>query len=105
MPHHGFVRVAVGAPRLQVADVDYNVAGIAELAERAESQGVQVLVLPELGITGYTCGDLFHQPRLLNAAREGLLNLAQRLTKLYSGLVIVGIPIVVDDQVANAAAV
>jgi len=105
MPHHGFVRVAVGSPRMQVADVAFNVVAIAEMAQRAEAQGVQVLVLPELGITGYTCGDLFHQPRLLNAAREGLLELAHSLTNLYSGMLLVGLPIVVEDQIANAAAV
>jgi NAD+ synthase (glutamine-hydrolysing) len=105
MPHHGFVRVAVGTPRLQVADVAFNVAGLVELAERAEEKGVQVLVLPELALTGYTCGDLFHQPRLLNAAREGLLALANRLAKTYAGIAIVGLPLVVEDQIANAAAV
>ena len=105
MPHHGFVRVAVGCPRLLVADVAFNVAGLLELAGRAETQGVQVLVLPELALTGYTCGDLFHQPRLLNAARVGLIEFAERLTKTYSGIAIVGLPLVVEDQVANAAAV
>lgn len=105
MPHHGFVRVAVGSPRIQVADVAFNIAEIIKLAQRAESQGVQVLVLPELGLTGYTCGDLFHQPRLLNAAREGLLELARQLEKAYAGVVIVGLPLVVEDQIANAAAV
>ena len=76
MPHFGFVRVAVGVPRMRVADVAHNVAGLVELAERAETKGVQVLICPELAVTGYTCGDLFHQPRLLNAAKDGLLELA-----------------------------
>lgn len=105
MPHFGFVRVAAGVPSLRVADVANNVDELVALAAQADARGVQVLVFPELALTGYTCGDLFLQPPLLKAARAGLLNFAERTAKTYSGIAIVGLPLAIDDQLANVAAV
>ena len=65
MIQHGFVRVAAAVPRLRVADCAGNVDAILELLDRAELQQVHIVVFPELALTGYTCGDLFHQPTLL----------------------------------------
>ncbi len=61
MLFHGFLRVAAAIPRLKVAGCDFNVERIIALMRQAQDQGVRVLTFPELCLTGYTCGDLFHQ--------------------------------------------
>ncbi|MGE3803195.1 MAG: NAD(+) synthase [Gemmataceae bacterium] len=100
---HGFLRLATAAPRLRVADCQGNVDRMLALLPRAESDGVNVLVLPELAITGYTCADLFQQVRLQDAARAGLERLAAEGAALFSGVLIVGVPLVIDDQLFNTA--
>ena len=65
---HGFIKVAAGTPRVRVADTRYNASQIIALMEEAAGQGVKVLALPELCLTGYTCGDLFLQDTLLRGA-------------------------------------
>jgi NAD+ synthase (glutamine-hydrolysing) len=105
MPRHGFLRVAAAVPLLRVADPAYNADRTLGLLERAQTEGAEVLVFPEMGLTGYTCGDLFHQTALLRAALAELDRLAGRSARLYRGLAVVGLPVVVDDQVFNCAAV
>ncbi|MBI2807271.1 MAG: NAD(+) synthase [Planctomycetes bacterium] len=105
MLQHGFVRVAAALPRLRVADCSYNVERILELMDQAERRAVDVLVFPELALTGYTCGDLFHQPALQGAALDALAYLLERSRAWYSRLVIVGLPWLVGDQLYNVAAV
>ena len=68
----GFISVAAGTPKIRVADCRYNAEQIFTLMREAAKQGVKVLCLPELCITGYTCGDLFFQDTLLKGAEEGL---------------------------------
>ena len=68
----GFVTVAVGTPQVRVADCVFNAEQTIAMVRAAAEQGVKLLVLPELGLTGYTCGDLFYQPTLLNGAEEAL---------------------------------
>jgi NAD+ synthase (glutamine-hydrolysing) len=92
-------------PLLRVGDPAYNAGRTLGLLERAQAEGVEVLVFPELGLTGYTCGDLFHQPVLLSAAVAALERVAGRGARVYRGLAVVGLPLVVDDQVFNCAAV
>ncbi len=105
MLHHGFVRVAAALPRLRVADCTYNAAQILSLMGDAEAQGVHVLVFPELCVTGYTCGDLFHQAALQRAALYALDDLIGTAASRFSGLAIVGLPWAVRDQLYNVAAV
>ena len=105
MLRHGFVRVAAGVPRLRVADCQFNVEQIVTLLELAEGEGVRLLVLPELCLTGYTCADLFHQSPLLQGALHALGQIVNATATLYSGLAIVGLPLEVDDQLFNCAAV
>ena len=69
----GFVKVAAGTPKIRMADCDYNAGQITALMKEAAAQGVKVLALPELCVTGYTCGDLFLQPTLLDGAEELLV--------------------------------
>ena len=66
----GFVKVAAGTPKIRVADCRYNAEQIFTLMREADKQGVKVLALPELCLTGYTCADLFLQPTLLRGAEE-----------------------------------
>ena len=103
MPFAGFVRVAAVVPRVHVANPVANAAGIRDLLASAQDQGVQVAVFPELCLTGYTCGDLFHQPTLLTAAWDALETLLA--DNRYEGLAIIGLPIAVDNQIYNVAAV
>jgi NAD+ synthase (glutamine-hydrolysing) len=105
MIQHGFVRVAAAVPVLRVADCDFNAEQILALMERAENEGIEVLVFPELAVTGYTCADLFHQPALQQAARAALTRIVRAGRARFSGVAIVGLPAAVDDQLFNCAAV
>src|SRR5262245_28229213 len=100
----GFLRVGAAVPSLALADPTTNVQRILALLRQAEQQPVAVVVFPELGLTGYTCHDLFHQPVLLRAAAQALEDLASRAAKVFRGMAVVGLPLVVDDQVFNCAA-
>lgn len=66
----GFVRVAAATPKIRVADCDRNKNEIIKLINEANSEGVSLIVFPELCITGYTCGDLFLQKTLLDGAKK-----------------------------------
>ena len=100
----GFVRVAAAVPPLKVADVRFNLARIVQFAEWADAEGAQITVFPELSLTGYTAGDLFQQPLLVEAAREALLELAADSARIQTALV-VGIPLPIDGALFNAAAI
>ena len=91
----GFIKVASITPRVRVADVAFNVEScLAAIEEAAGNRGAKVVVLPELCITGYTCGDLFLKPFLIRQAQESLLELAHR-TADTEVLFIVGMPILI----------
>jgi NAD+ synthase (glutamine-hydrolysing) len=103
--HHGFVRVAAAVPLLRVADCSYNVGRIAGLLRQAHADGVGVVVFPELALTGYTCADLFQQATLQRAAVAALQELLRATDDGFAGLAVVGLPLAVDDQLFNCAAV
>jgi NAD+ synthase (glutamine-hydrolysing) len=105
MLHHGFLRVAAATPALRVADCAFNAEHILALMKRAEAEGVAVLVFPELSLTGYTCADLFQHATLQHGALGGLGYLLREGASTFSGLAVVGLPLAVDDQVFNCAAV
>src|SRR5437763_5765981 len=102
---HGFVRAAACVPTLRVADPAFNADRTLALLERAQAEGVEVAVFPGMGLTGYTCHDLFHQPALTRAALRELDRLVGRAARVFRGLAVVGLPVVVDDRLFNAAAV
>src|SRR4051794_34183594 len=104
MLQHGFLRVAAATPALRVADCAFNVEQILAVLTKAEADGVGVVVLPELCLTGYTCADLFQQPTLQRGALDALEHLL-KAGAAFSGLAVVGLPLAVDDQVFNCAAV
>lgn len=99
---HGFIKVAAAVPKVQVADVEYNVEQIRLLMDEAVQNGVKVTVFPELCITGYTCGDLFLQDLLLRGALEGLRELVEYSAN-KDGLFFFGMPIRVGAELYNVA--
>ena len=88
----GFIKVAAGTPKIRVADCGCNAKNIIELMKEAAAQGVKVLALPELCITGYTCGDLFLQSTLLRGAEEALARILEE-TKDLDMLTALGLPV------------
>jgi len=102
--HHGFLRVAAAVPPMAVTDVARNVDETIRLHAAADADGVAVVVFPELGIVGYTSGDLFHQQALLDAAVDGLARVVDASTDL-AAVAVVGVPVRVDHQLFNCAAV
>src|SRR3954465_9252283 len=105
MPRHGFARVAAAVPPLRVADARFNAARTIDLIHRAADEGVDVVVFPEVGLAGYTCNDLFYQRTLQEGAVDALRAVAVASARLFGGLAVVGLPLGVDDQVYNCAAV
>ena len=99
---HGFIKVAAAVPFVRVADCQYNIEHIEAQVRQADAQGVEIMTFPELCITGYTCGDLFLKPFLIRQAQESLLELAHR-TADTEVLFIVGMPILIESQLFNAA--
>ena len=100
---HGFIKVAAATPEVKVADCIWNGEQTIKLINEAEEQGVKVLVFPELGITGYTCGDLFLQDSLLDAAQKTMWKITEA-TEGKDVFVFVGLPMQVRDKLYNVAA-
>lgn len=101
---NGFVKVAAASPVTEVANCMENIRQIEILMRNAEKQGVQVMVFPELCITGYTCMDLFVQETLLYQAEKALLQLVEKTKKLKL-LCAVGIPLAAENKLFNTAVV
>ena len=102
--NYGFVKVAAAVPRVKVADCKFNAERIESLIAVAEGKGVQIIIFPEMSITGYTCGDLFGQQLLLEEAEIGLMQILNN-TRQLDIISIVGMPVVVNSTVINAAVV
>jgi NAD+ synthase (glutamine-hydrolysing) len=102
--NYGFVKVAAAVPHVKVADCKFNVEKIESLIAVAEGKGVQIIIFPEMSITGYTCGDLFGQQLLLEEAEMGLMQILNN-TRQLDIISIVGMPVVVNSTVINAAVV
>ena len=100
----GFIRVAAASPKIRVGDVDFNIAQTVSFARKAAAKDTAVIVFPELGLTGYTCGDLFEQKALLDKAKLGLFDLAEQTGDLNS-VIIVGLPYELGGKLFNVAAV
>lgn len=100
----GFARVAAVSPELVLGDVAKNVAILAREARSLAHRGCRLVVFPELSLTGYSCADLFHTEALRAAAVRGLAELAQATHDLPTVLV-VGLPLLVQDRLYNVAAV
>jgi NAD+ synthase (glutamine-hydrolysing) len=101
---YGFVKVAAAVPAVKVADVEYNVQQIESLIAQAEGRDIEVMVLPELCMTGYTCQDLFKEQALLDRAEQGVMLLLD-FTRKLDIITVVGVPVVINSLLYNCAAV
>lgn len=100
--NYGFVKVAAAVPRVHIADCRFNAERIENQITTADAQGVQIIIFPELCITGYTCGDLFGQQLLLEEAEMALIQILNN-TRQLDIISILGMPVVVNSTVVNAA--
>ena len=100
----GFIKTAAASFDVTVADCVTNAEKITEIIKNEAKNGVQLLVLPELCITGYTCSDLFLQSELLNGAEEALKNICEN-TKSADIIAVAGLPISKNSRLYNCAAV
>ena len=99
---HGFARVAVCVPEARVGDPIFNAVAHLKLLETVHRAGAHYALCPELGLTGYTCGDLFFQDALLRAAQDALQALATQ-SAAWNLTISVGLPLVVDGLLFNCA--
>ncbi len=101
---NGFIRVACGMPKVFLADPAKNVDELIRLTKDAEATRTALIVFPELCVTGYTCGDLFFNDKLIASAYLEF-NRYLNETKNCSVLSLVGLPIVYRNRLYNCAAV
>ena len=99
---YGFVKVAAAVPAVKVADCKFNAQQIDTQIAIADGKGVQIIVFPELCITGYTCADLFGQTLLLEEAEIALMQIMNN-TRQMDIISIVGMPLVVNGTLMNCA--
>src|SRR6185312_6631567 len=100
---HGFARVAVATPIVRIGDPRHNAEATLDLIEQAAAESTALVVFPELGLTAYTCDDLFHQRALVDAAEEALARLIERTRRLPIAA-LVGLPVRVNGLLYNCAA-
>ncbi|MCC8122581.1 MAG: NAD(+) synthase [Oscillospiraceae bacterium] len=100
----GFVSVAAGTPKIKVADCRHNAEVCFAMMREAAGQGVRVLCLPELCLTGYTCGDLFLQDTLLSGAEEALATVLTA-TRHLDMITAIGLPVRHGNKLYNCAAI
>ena len=99
---YGFVKVAAAIPAVKVADCKFNAQQIDTQIAIADGKGVQIIIFPELCITGYTCADLFGQTLLLEEAEIALMQIMNN-TRQMDIISIVGMPLVVNGTLMNCA--
>lgn len=98
------VRVAAATPHVKVADCPYNKNEMAKMIREAAANGASVIAFPELAMTGYTCGDLFKDRKLMESAKACLFDLIEE-TEDLDILCAVGMPIPSGGALYNCAAV
>lgn len=104
MTEYGYIRVGSAVPNVKVANVGYNVQGILDLVKEADSKECDIIVFPELSVTGYTCGDLFSQPMLIQKGSEAVMELVAE-TAGDSVMTVVGCPVSAHGRLYNCAVV
>ncbi len=102
--NHNFVRVAAAVPRAAVANPAFNAQQTIALMEEAAQRKAFLVAFPELGLSGYSCDDLFHQQALLGACEDALATVLEASARLPL-IVVVGLPLSVRDLLFNCAAV
>ena len=101
---YGFIHVAAAVPAVKVADTLYNTEETKRMMVDADAQGVEIICFPELGLTGYTCQDLFDQQLLIDKAEQALISLLSD-TRMLDIIAIVGLPVQAGGLLLNCAAV
>ena len=101
---HGFVRAAVCIPLVRVADPVFNAQQTVALAERAADQHAAVALFPELGLSAYSCEDLFHQSALLDATEKALAHVVEA-SVAWETVLLIGLPLRVEHRLLNVCAV
>ncbi len=99
---HGFLKVAAVTPEIRVANCEHNANSAIEVITKAAKQDAQVISLPELCITGYTCGDLFFQSALRKGALDGVYKVASA-TKNIDAVIFIGAPFEYNGELYNCA--
>ena len=100
-----YIRIACAVPAVKVGDVKKNTADICAFMEKADAQNVDIILFPELAMTGYTCGDLFYQETLHNAVEAGLKDILSCSEAHPALTCVVGLPVRMGMNLANCAAV
>ena len=100
-----FIRIACAVPPVKVGDVKKNAFDICAYIEKADAQKADIVLFPELALTGFSCGDLFFQDALHKAVKEGLKQIAECSAKHPEITAVVGAPIRVGAKLYNCAAV
>lgn len=100
----GFVKVAAAIPAVRVADCKFNAQHTEAQIMIADGKGVQIVIFPELNLTGYSCGDLFSHQLLLEQAEMALMQVINN-TRQLDIISIVGLPVMVNSTLANCAVV
>ncbi|MBQ1738163.1 MAG: NAD(+) synthase [Muribaculaceae bacterium] len=101
---YGMMRVAAVVPQVNVADVEGNVAHLIESVNQAVGMGASIVVTPELCVTGYTCGDLFGNDLLLDAAEQALVDLNEHYRNT-SVMIVLGAPLRCNGHLFNCAVI
>lgn len=104
MDKYGFMKVAAAVPFVKVGDADFNAAQTDKLLSQADKERVELIVFPELGLTGATCGDLFLNETLIQRAELGLANLLLN-NRSFNIVFVVGLPVRAGNVLLNVAAV
>ncbi len=97
---NGFIKVAAASPKISVSDCQYNKAQIISSIRKARGEGVKLLVLPELCVTGYTCGDLFFQDLLIKESEKIIPEIAKEASNI---IVMVGAPFKYNNKLYNCS--
>ena len=100
-----FIRIACAVPAVKVGDVKKNTEEICRYLTQADEKNVDLLLFPELAMTGYTCGDLFYQDTLHNAVEKGLREILACSAEHPAVTVVVGLPVRLGMKILNCAAV
>lgn len=100
----GFIKVSAVSPKVTVANVGKNLENAVKLVKKESENNAQLIVFPELFLSGYTCGDLFLQDTLIFACRDALLEFC-RNTAYSQAVICIGLPLRVNGRLYNCAAV
>ena len=100
-----FIRIACAVPAVKVGDVVKNTQDICAYMDKANAAGADIVLFPELALTGYSCGDLFFQDSLLCAIKESLRQIADHSAETTGLTAVVGLPVRLGHKLYNCAAV